>query len=86
MGNLHGEELAKRANEIYQEKIKAVVEPDHIGEFLVIDADTGGYVFDKDDLTAAQTAYSMFPNGSRFAIRIGYKAMYHFGGTLQRTE
>jgi hypothetical protein len=69
-----GEEIARLANEIYERDIKAVVEPEHIGSYLVMDILTGNYVVDADDLAASFRARELFPKGIRFGMRIGHRA------------
>jgi hypothetical protein len=43
------DERARRGREIYERDIRADVEPDHDGEFLVVDVATGDYAVGKDD-------------------------------------
>ena len=37
------EEIAARGQAIYEQRIRAKVEPEHIGKFLIIDIETGDY-------------------------------------------
>ncbi|GAB4457558.1 MAG: hypothetical protein OHK0029_17560 [Armatimonadaceae bacterium] len=72
------EEVARLAHEIYERDIKAHVEPEHTGKYLVLDVLTGKYVMDADDLVVSDRAQDLFPEGVRFGIRIGYRAWGKF--------
>lgn len=74
------QEIGQRAQVIYERDIKPLVEPEHHGEYLVLDVDTGQYVIDPDDLAVGLRAMELFPNGNRFGFRIGYPAMYSMRG------
>jgi hypothetical protein len=43
------DEIARRGREIYDRDIRAHVEPDHDGEFLVVDVPTGDYAVGEED-------------------------------------
>jgi hypothetical protein len=59
--------------EIYQRDIKHLVEPQHIGEHMVIDVKTGRYVFGEDDIAVSKQGVEEFPDGERYGKRIGYR-------------
>ena len=42
------EEVAQRGEAIYERQIRARVEPEHMGQFVVIDIETGDYELDID--------------------------------------
>ena len=48
------EEIAARGKAIYDEKIRAKVEPQHTGKFLIIDIETGDYEMDEDEFAASR--------------------------------
>ncbi len=77
---MSSEEIAKRALELYEQNIRALVEPDHKGEFLVIDIDTGAYEMDTDAVVASSRARERSPLGTRFLIRVGYPTAFRLGG------
>ena len=74
------EEVARRGEEIYQQKLRAQVEKQHIGDFLILDVLTGDYEIDRDDLTASDRLRAKNPNAVAYGLRIGYPAAYHIGG------
>ena len=45
------EEVAPRGEGLYEQHIRAQVEAENQGKFLVVDIETGAYEIDEDDLT-----------------------------------
>ena len=62
--------------EIYNEKIKHLVEPREKGKFLVIDVMTGDYAVNSDLILAEDELEVRRPNGIVYTIRIGYPAVF----------
>ena len=56
--------------------------PQHQGEFLVIDIETGEYEIDADDLTATKQLLANHPNAVIYGLRIGYTAAYRIGSSF----
>jgi len=77
---LSAEEIARRGEAIYQERIRPLVEADHHGDYVVIAIDTGDYEVDGDHLTASRRLRARQPHGSRYALRVGHSAAYRLGG------
>ncbi len=77
------EEVARRAHEIYERDIRALVEPEQVGKFVVLDVETGDYEVDDDELAASRRVEARNPGGGRrrFLLRIGYPAAYQIGGS-----
>lgn len=73
------EEIVRRGKEIYEQKLRARLEPEHIGKYLVIDIETGEYEMDEDGHAASLRAYEKKPDGARYGMRIGYRAYGHIG-------
>jgi hypothetical protein len=80
------EEVGRRAHEIYERDLRHLVEPDHIGKFLLLDVETGEYEIDTSELAAGHRAEAKRPGGarSRFLFRIGYPAAHKIGGSSLR--
>ncbi|HXH13901.1 MAG TPA: hypothetical protein VNP04_29540 [Alphaproteobacteria bacterium] len=74
------EEVAARGEAIYEQQIRAKVEAEHKGEFVVIDIETGDYEIDADDLTATKRALAKRPEAVLYGLRIGYPTAYRLGG------
>jgi hypothetical protein len=79
-------EVARRAHELYDRDLRAIVEPEHTGKFLLLDVDTGDYEIDTSELAAGHRAEAKRPGKarSRFLFRIGYPAAHKIGGWSTR--
>src|SRR5713101_6905099 len=77
---LSGNEIVKRGQAVYNEKIRPQVEAENKGKVLVINVETGEYEMDADDVAAAKRARSRFPDTPLFSMRIGYPGAYRLGG------
>jgi hypothetical protein len=73
------DEIAARGKAIYDRQIRALVEPQHIGKYLVINVETGEYELDADDETASRRAYQKYPGGALYGMRVGYPAWGRIG-------
>jgi len=65
------EEIARRGREIYENKIRALVEPHGKGQFVVIDIDSGDYEMDSDHVIAARRARAKHPVSLFYSMRVG---------------
>ncbi len=65
------DEITTRGEQIYETQLKNQLEPEHIGQFLVIDIETGEYDIDKDDVTVSLRASRKKPDGARFIMQVG---------------
>lgn len=80
-------ETIRLGREIYMRKIRHKVEPNHIGEFIAIDVDSGcwalgdsiGEARDSLDLTRPEAVDVLLE-------RIGFTAAVSIGGVPRRTE
>jgi hypothetical protein len=84
---LSGEEVAKRANKLYDTKIRQTVETaENIGKMVIIDVETGDYEVDEAGLQAAHNLYAKHPYARLFGIRIGYNVAAALGGVMERVS
>ncbi|MEX2219373.1 MAG: hypothetical protein WD749_11530 [Phycisphaerales bacterium] len=60
-------EIAQRGAQIYEERLRPLLEPEHNGKFVVIDVDTGEYELDQDHLAASDRGRRQAPR--RTALR-----------------
>lgn len=72
-------EIASRGREIYEKHLKAQLEQDNIGKFLLIDIETGEYEMDEDGSAASLRAKKKNPEGVRYGMRIGHRAWGRIG-------
>ncbi len=77
--NYSPDEVAARSEAIYEQHLRASVEAQHRGKFLVLDIETGDYEIDADDLAATKRALARRPDAVLYGLRIGYPAAYRIG-------
>ena len=77
------EEIVRRGQQLYDEHIRAEVEPEHTGKFLVVDIETGEYEIDRESLPAFQRALAKHPGAALFLVRIGYPTAVRLGGKFR---
>jgi hypothetical protein len=75
------EEIAARGKAIYEGQIRAKVEPQHIGKFLILDIETGDYEVDEDEFAASRRAHAKHPDGAFFGLRVGYRTSGTIGAS-----
>ena len=81
------EELARRGQELYESGIRQKVESGNVGRIVAIDIETGAFEVADQVLTATKQLFSRFPNAQPWVIRIGHRAVYHFGArSLTKTQ
>lgn len=76
-------EVAERGEDIYNREIRAKVESECNGKYLVLDIDSGEYEIDQHDLTATKRMMAKRPNAVLYGLRIRYVAAYRLGGFLK---
>jgi hypothetical protein len=79
MPSLEKTELARRAEAIYEQRLKAILEPEHRGEFVVIEPDSGDYFLGRTLSEAVWAAYRNYPDRETYVVRIGYPVAVEFG-------
>jgi len=69
------EEVADKGEEIYK-KIKDELEPEHKGEFVTINVDTGEYWFGKTGMEADKKARERYPDDVFYLARVGHRTAF----------
>ena len=72
--------IGKAAERIY-EPMRERLEREHWGEYISINVDNGDYAIAPEHLAAVSAIKVKYPGIVPVTIRIGYKAVVHFGGT-----
>jgi hypothetical protein len=81
-----GEEIGRRGQEIYEQRLRDLVETDdNIGKIISIDIESGDYAIADDLITAGRRLQAKHPDAAIYGRRIGYNAVYSLGGSLIRT-
>jgi hypothetical protein len=73
------EELAQRGQALYESGIRQQVETGNEGKILAIDIETGEFEVDENVVPATNRLFERLPDAQPWIIRIGHRAVYHFG-------
>ncbi len=73
------EELARRGQELYESGIRQQVEAGNEGRIVAIDIETGAFEVADQVLPATNRLFERYANAQPWVIRIGHRAVYHFG-------
>ena len=76
------EEIGRIGEELYHRSIRPLVMPQHKGEFLTLDIETGDYEVGPDDLQTAKTLRDRRPDGVLYGVRVGYTTAYSLSGGM----
>jgi hypothetical protein len=71
--------FVRRAEEIYTARLRAVLEPEHVDEFVAIEPESGDYFLGGTLREAMRAARRSHPDRLTHAMRVGHKAAIHFG-------
>ncbi|MBM4039132.1 MAG: hypothetical protein FJ290_11530 [Planctomycetes bacterium] len=78
------EAFARRAEEYYDRVLRPRLEPEHKGEYLYLDVDTGDYEVDPNKLVAMQRARAKHPGTLFYILRVGHRAVGRIGPHVRR--
>ena len=78
------EETARLGKEMYERDIQSLVEPDHRGQVVAIDVDSGDYAIADTASAAAKCLRAQRPEAGVWLMRAGYRTLRHFGGNSLR--
>ncbi len=80
------EETARLGDEIYERDIRRKVEADHHGEIVSIDVETGIWAIGDELLDAVDRLRAQRSEAiDVWSLRVGYRAVYKFGGGSLRS-
>lgn len=82
------EETARLGDEIYERDIRPQVEADHHGEVVAIDVDSGAWSVGDNVIVATDQLRAKRSDAvDVWLLRVGYRALHHFGGRpIRRPE
>ena len=79
------EDTARLGKEIYERDIRSRVEADHHGEVVAIDVDSGEWAIGANAIDATDSQRTQLPDAvDVWLLRVGHRALYHFGGNSLR--
>ena len=64
----------------YEERLKSQLEPEHNGEFIALDPQTGRYFLGSTDGEALLAAHQAMPESHFYVRRIGSEITHRLGG------
>jgi hypothetical protein len=70
--------FVNRAEAIYRDRLKDVLEPDHLHQFVAVDPDSGDYYLGRTLSEAIGAARAAHPDRLAHAMRIGHSAALQF--------
>jgi hypothetical protein len=73
------EEIARRGQELYESGIRQQIEAGNEDKIVAIDIETGDFEVDETVVGATERLFERHPNAQPWGIRIGHRAVYHFG-------
>ena len=73
--------ISELGEKIYRGRIKSRLAPSEKGKIVFIDVVSGDYEIDADFITAAGRLRARRPDAVGYAVRVGYKAVFHIGGS-----
>lgn len=73
--------VSELGEKIYRERIKSRLAPAEKGKIVVIDVLSCDYAIDEDFNAAADRLWARRPDAVSYAVRVGYKAVFHIGGS-----
>jgi hypothetical protein len=81
------EELAQRGQALYESSIRQQVETGNEGKIVAIDIETGAFEVDETVIAATDRLFERNPEAQPWGIRIGHRAVYHFGSrSLKKSQ
>lgn len=78
-------QITKRGEEIYHKQLKGTLEPEHRGQYVAIEPESGDYFVGEDPIQADTQAQAKHPDKVFYLKRIGYKAAFHFPYSISTT-
>lgn len=76
--------LVARGKAFYVKNLKTLLEPQHEGEFLAIEPDSGHYFLGRTSVAALDAARAAMPERLFYLMRVGYGAAFTIGGHIAR--
>ena len=74
------DELAESGQRLYDERLRALLEPEHEGEFVAIEPESERYFLGQTGLAALRAGRRELPDKLFYLLRVGSDAAYHLGG------
>jgi hypothetical protein len=76
--------VAEDGQAVYENQLKAELEPEHEGEFVAIEPGTPRYFLGKTATAALSAAHKAMPQSLFFLTRVGSTSAHRIGGHASR--
>jgi hypothetical protein len=76
--DLSDEEIVRRGIEIYDQRLKPLLEPEHVGKFIAIAVEDGDYEIAETSLDADLALRQRHPDAVLYINRIGHLSAYEW--------
>lgn len=73
------EETARLGDEIYEERVRPLVERGNEGKVVAVDIETGDYALAEDALAASDQLLALRHDAEIWCVRVGYRALHRIG-------
>ncbi len=80
------QEVEKKGQEIYEQKLKDKLEKESLGEYVAIDVETEEYFLGESLEDALNKAREKYPNKIFHSIKIGSTGVFTASGLLDRSS
>jgi len=77
MASAQSEDVARRGTQLYEQRLRALLEPTHNGQFIAIEPDSGDYFVGDTDSEVVAAARQTYPDRLPLVLRIGQLATYY---------
>ena len=75
-------QLIERAERLYEERFKAMLEATHMHSFVAIEPVSGEYFVGPTLSEASAACRAVYPDRRACVLRVGHRAAVHMGGML----
>ena len=79
MASRHSMELARRARDIYEQRLRGKLEATNRDDFVAIEPESGDFFLGKTLSQAVQAARTVYPDHLPFALRVGHETTVELG-------
>jgi hypothetical protein len=77
------DDLGESGQRLYDGCLKALLEPEHEGEFVAIDPDSERYLLGPTSLAALRAGHKELPGKLFYLLRVGHVVAYRVGGHFE---
>jgi hypothetical protein len=73
-------EIIRRAELVYEQRLKAELERTHLNSYVAIEPDSGDYFLGRTLSEASAAARQTYPDRRTFVLRVGHPVAVYIGG------